>query len=256
MHAGSHTGILYTDQENAALPRSSQVDQQRRANNRSAIVNTSTLSQQVYDHLRERILANDYPPGTPLPEVALAERFSVSRVPVREALRRLDSEGLVTLTPRQGATVSSLSPKQFLDAYRVREALESLAIRLATPLLRETDLALLESLHEEMGRSAANGNTDAFFDANSRFHDLFILRSDNADLQAIYDTLMVRMQRYRSPSLDLRGGMERSIDEHGAILVAVRSRDGETASRLLAAHIHVPQEVLEREARVELSTRN
>src|SRR4051812_8782807 len=89
---------------------------------------TATLAQQVYDYLRQRILANDFPPNAALPEESLAAQLKVSRVPVREALRRLAADGLVTITPRQGAAVSSLSPKQFLDAYRLREALEVLAI--------------------------------------------------------------------------------------------------------------------------------
>ena len=120
--------ILYTDTK-----RSKPVHDPQNGQQSNPVLATATLAEQVYDHLRQGILANDYPPGTSLPEETVAARFSVSRVPVREALRRLAADGLVTLTPRQGATVSSLSPKQFLDAYRVREALETLAIRLAIP---------------------------------------------------------------------------------------------------------------------------
>jgi DNA-binding GntR family transcriptional regulator len=219
------------------------------------VLTTATLSQQVYQHLRQGILANGYPPGTSLREETLAARFSVSRVPVREALRRLAAEGLVTLTPRQGATVSSLSPKQFLDAYRVREALEALAIRLAIPNLTSDDLDDLESLNGQMRQHASNGDTSGFFAANSAFHDTLVIRADNADLKSTYDALMDRMRRYRWPSLDLRGGMERSIGEHDAILKAIRAGDAEEAVRLLAAHIHVPQKILEEEGAFELTTR-
>ena len=93
----------------------------------SAPVNTNTLSQQVYAHLRAGILDNTYLPGSSLPEEALAASLNVSRVPVREALRRLSAEGLVVIKPRQGATVTELTAKQFLDAYQVRETLEVLA---------------------------------------------------------------------------------------------------------------------------------
>ena len=216
---------------------------------------TATLAQQVYQHLRQGILANDYPPGASLREESLATYFKVSRVPVREALRRLAAEALVTLSPRQGATVSSLSPKQFLDAYQVREALEALAIRLAIPRLSAGDLARLESLNENMRHHASHGDTRGFFAANSSFHDTLISQADNDDLKMIYDALMDRMRRYRWPSLDLRGGMKRSVGEHDAILVAIRSGDIEEAVRLLAAHIHVPQKILEEEGAFELTMR-
>jgi DNA-binding GntR family transcriptional regulator len=219
------------------------------------VLTTATHAQQVYQHLRHGILANDYPPGTSLREETLASRFDVSRVPVREALRRLAAEGLVTIAPRQGATVSSLSPKQFLDAYRVREALEALAVRLAIPNLTADDLANLEALNEEMRRYASSGDAAGFFTANAAFHDTLVARADNADLKTTYDALMDRMRRYRWPSLDLRGGMERSTEEHDAILQAIRAGDSDEAVRLLAAHIHVPQKILEEEGAFELATR-
>lgn len=205
----------------------------------------ATLAQQVYEHLRRAILTNAYPPETPLPEEALAAQLGVSRVPVREALRRLAAEGLVTLTPRQVAAVRALSPKEFLDAYRVREALETLAIRLATPRLTPADLEELQRLQSEMERCAEARDAETFFDVNAAFHAFIVERADNDYLKAIYEPLMDQMRRYRSPSLDLRGGMERSIEEHRAILDAVRAGDAERAARLLAEHIQVPQRILE-----------
>lgn len=219
------------------------------------LLQTSTLADQVYDHLRQGILSNDYLPGTALREETLAARFAVSRVPVREALRRLAAEGLVTITPRHGATVSSLSPKQFLDAYQVREALETLAIRLAIPHLSDADLDILESLNASMREHAAREDRDAFFAANAAFHLLLIERADNADLLAMYRALFDRMRRYQWPSIDLRGGMDRSIDEHAAILAAIRRRDADAAARLMAAHIHEPQRMLEQDDRIDVPLR-
>lgn len=208
-------------------------------------VNTNTLSQQVYAHLRAGILDNSYSPGSPLPEEALAAQLNVSRVPVREALRRLAAEGLVVLKPRQGATVIELTAKQFLDAYQVREALEVLAIRLATPKLTAADLDWLDALQETMQSAASADDPAAFFTANAEFHGFLIDKADNDDLKSIYESLIDRMRRYRTPSLDLRGGMSRSIDEHAAILRAVRAGDTGEAATLIAQHIHVPQGILE-----------
>ena len=141
------------------------------------VLNHATLAEQVYQHLRQQILGNAFPPNAALPEKTLASQLNVSRVPVREALHKLAADGLVTLKPRQGAFVSSLSPRQFLDAYRVREALEDLAIRLALPNLTHDDLAELGRLQGEMRQYAAADDADAFFAANHAFHALFVERS-------------------------------------------------------------------------------
>jgi DNA-binding GntR family transcriptional regulator len=210
-------------------------------------VNTNTLSQQVYANLRAGILDNTYPPGAALPEEALAAKLNVSRVPVREALRRLSAEGLVVIKPRQGATVIELTPKQFLDAYQVREALEVLAVRLAVPKLTTADLDQLDALHQAMQTASEADDPDAFFAANAEFHGFLVEKAENGDLKSIYDSLIDRMRRYRAPSLDLRGGMATSIDEHAAILSAVRAGNTDEAARLIAEHIHVPQSVLEEE---------
>jgi DNA-binding GntR family transcriptional regulator len=207
-------------------------------------VNTNTLSQQVYAHLRAGILDNTYPPGSSLPEEAMAAKLSVSRVPIREALRRLSAEGLITVVPRQGATVTELTTKQFLDAYQVREALEVLAVRLAVPKLTSDDLERLDSIHQALQSAAEADNATAFFAANADFHGFLVDKANNGDLKSIYASLIDRMRRYRNPSLDLRGGMAESIDEHAAILAAIHEGNAEEAARLIAEHIHVPQGIL------------
>lgn len=208
-------------------------------------VNHATLAEQVYQRLRREILSNAYPPNAALPEKVLAAQLNVSRVPVREALHRLAADGLVTVRPRQGAFVSSPSPQQFLDAYRVREALEELAIKLALPNLTTADIDELTRLQSDMRVHAAANDADAFFMANRAFHGLFIERSRNDYLKGIYFPLIDQMRWHLSSSLGLRGGLDRSIDEHQAILDAVRSGDAEEAARLLREHIHVPQRALE-----------
>src|SRR5713226_177425 len=113
-----------------------------------------TLSQRAHTFLREEILSNRLPPGTELQEVALSQQLGVSRGPIREALGRLASEGLVTVRPRRGALVRSLSKEEFLELYQVREALEVMAVKLAVPRLRAEDFDALEGLIEKMARHA------------------------------------------------------------------------------------------------------
>jgi len=213
---------------------------------------TATLAERVYLRLREDILYNVYAPNDPLPEEALAAKLNVSRAPVREALRRLAAEGLVTLIRRQGAVVSSLSPQEFLDAYQVRETLEVLAIRLAAPRLTPDDLAELERLNQLMVECAADNNIDQFFSINATFHATFIETSANDKLKEIYYPLVNQMRRYYLPSLYLRGGIERSIEEHSAIIAALKEGDRDRAARLLHEHIQVPQRILDSNTQLEL----
>lgn len=203
-----------------------------------------TLGEQVLDRLREDILSGELEAGAVLGEVPLAESFGVSRGPIREALSRLASEGLVTLVPRRGAEVTRLTAEEFLDAYQVREALETLAIRLAIPRLQESDRKRLRSLHEQMVQHAAKGEIHAFFETNSAFHELFVSASGNKKLHEFYRLLLLQMGRYLARSLALRGTVEKSVAEHSAILEAVEAGDADRAAWLLADHIEVPQREL------------
>jgi DNA-binding GntR family transcriptional regulator len=198
----------------------------------------------VYAALREDILTNRLPPGTPLQEESLANALGVSRGPIREATRRLAAEGLVSVIPRRGAVVSSLTRAEFLNAYQVREALEVLAVRLATPRLSLDELDELEGLHEAMVRAAAAGDSGAFFESNAAFHRFFVDHSGNQLLQEMFYPLVDQMRRYRMRSLTIRGGLERSCEEHKAILDAVRQADVEEAVRLVYEHIQIPQRIL------------
>lgn len=228
-------------------------DSQSRRSQRRNFSNT-TLAERVYTYLREDILTNRYPPETPLPEESIAAEFNVSRAPVREALRRLAAEGLVTVVPRQGAVVSSLSRQEFLDAYQVREALEVLAVRLATPQLDASDIEELEALHERMADHVKREEVDDFFRLNAAFHSLFVDKSGNKKLQELYHPLTSQMRRYYLPSLYLRGGMQQTVEEHKKILEAVKSGDVERATQLLSEHIRVLQRSLETDDSIELVT--
>ncbi len=215
-----------------------------------------TLWQRVHEHLRQEILDNRLPPGSELNEVALSRSLGVSRGPVREALGRLASEGLVTIRPRRGAVVTALSAQEFLAAYQVREALETLAIRLAVPRLGPDELARLQALVDEMVVHADEADVDAFFRANAAFHATFVEASGNAMLQETMSRLLGQMGRYQMRSVALRGSLRRSTVEHKAILRAVRGGDAEKAERLLGEHIRIPQRRLASAPEEEVVVRN
>jgi DNA-binding GntR family transcriptional regulator len=204
-----------------------------------------TLWERVHAHLREEILANRLPAGTELQETALAAELGVSRGPVREALGRLAAEGLVVVRPRRGAVVRSLTKDEFIEAYEVREALEVMAVRLATRRLGHAGLARLEELTETMERHAERDEVDEFFDANAAFHASLVEASGNERLRELHAQLLGQINRYRQRSLALRGSLDRSVAEHRAILEALAAGDAERATQLTSDHIRVPQRRLE-----------
>jgi DNA-binding GntR family transcriptional regulator len=211
-----------------------------------------TLREQVFEHLREEILSARLAPGTELHEVSLAESLGISRGTLREGLARLAAEGLVTIRPRRGAIVTRFTRQEFVDAYQVREALESLAIRLAVPRLSDDDRARLHAYVEEMVGHAERGDEGEFFRVNREFHRMFVVASGNERLREMHEQLMNQMGRLLSKSLDLRGSLEQSVAEHRAILEAVDAGDPERAARLLEQHIEVPYRVLDSPAAADL----
>jgi DNA-binding GntR family transcriptional regulator len=177
--------------------------------------------------------------------VALATSLGVSRGPIREALGRLAAEGLVTVTPRRGTIVTKLTKQEFIDAYQVREALESLAMRVAVPRLTDEERAELHQLSDEMRRLAEAGDVNSFFEVNRHFHEKLVAASGNRRLQAMHEQLLGQMGRLLRKSADLRGGLGESAAAHEAILEAVDAGDADRAARLMAEHIEVPQRVLD-----------
>ena len=204
-----------------------------------------TLWQRVHRVLADEILSNRLPPGTVLNEVALARSLGVSRGPVREAIGRLASEGLVNVRPRRGAVVASLTREEFLEAYQVREALEVMAVRLAVARIDDAGIADLERLTAEMEEYAEREDVDRFFQANAAFHAAIVEASGNQKLRNVYRQVVGQMGRYQMRSLALRGTVRRSVQEHRAIVRAVRRRDADRSAHLLSEHIRVPQRRLE-----------
>ena len=221
------------------MPDTANVEPQSAA--RPATLDHRTLWQRVHDHLRDEIISGGLTPGTVLHEVALAGSLGVSRGPIREALGRLATEGLVAIRPRRGAVVRALSNEEFIEAYQVREALEMMAVRLAVPRLTAEDQAAMERLIEEMASRAEAEDVQGFFEANTEFHQRFFEVAGNRMLSELYRQLRGQIDRHRLRSLELRGNLRRSIEEHRAILWAARTGDVERAVRLASDHIRVPQ---------------
>jgi DNA-binding GntR family transcriptional regulator len=141
--------------------------------------------------------------------------------------------------------VTALSKRDFLEAYQVREVLEALAVRLAVPRMSDAEVDALEGPIEEMQRCSDRGDDTGFFEANTAFHEAFVVASGNLKLVEVYRRLIGQMGPYRRPSALLRGSLDRSIAEHQAILDAARARRGDRAAELMLDHIRVPQRRLD-----------
>lgn len=181
--------------------------------------------------LREALITGEFEPGTPLRQRDLAARFGVSPTPVREALRRLEVEGLVRCDLHRGASVVEGKFGATEENYQVRAALESLAARLAATRISEAELERLEELHEELARHSRR--TPAAIDINRRFHFQIYEAAGSPILLALLRLLW----RSFPDGPQLIRPLAESVRMHGEIVAAMRRRDGDAAERLTREHI-------------------
>jgi DNA-binding GntR family transcriptional regulator len=196
-----------------------------------------SLHDDVAERLREAIGEGRLPPGSVVPEVALAAEFGVSRTPIREALKVLAAEGLVEMMPKRGAVVARLSPRDVRDMTAVLARLEGLAGELAcagTDRDVAEDVALL---HARMERAHAAGDRRTYFRLNLKIHERILAAADNPHLTATWRSYTGRLRRIRFLSNMTAADWQRSMAEHEAILAALEARDGALLARLLESHV-------------------
>lgn len=185
--------------------------------------------------LREAILDGVLAPNEWLREESLKELLGVSRTPVREALTRLEEEGLVTRTQGQGARVTTLTIEDMSVVYQVRGSLESLTARMAAEHGSRDMKAALRALHEAMTGVAERDERDEFSRLNIEFHRALSDMAGNAYLTRLLSTVETAVRRFGTRSLSPER-MRHILSEHGAILAAVVAGDGEAAARTAAVH--------------------
>lgn len=191
------------------------------------------LRDQVRDELRRQIVNGELKPGQRLVEQALADTFGVSRIPVREALRMLESEGIVSVAPRVGAMVSLLTRADLEYLYEVRTALEVQVFRLAAERATPQDVERLEKLMERMRRAIAAGDHSECVKANISFHQLVIDIVGNPYLSSMLEPLNSRLEILFGQSHE----HDRQLTEHAGLVEAIADHDGERAAAAALAHI-------------------
>ncbi|MCW5663095.1 MAG: GntR family transcriptional regulator [Piscinibacter sp.] len=198
------------------------------------------LYEQVADRLRQRILAHTLAPGSWIDEQALAAEYGISRTPLREALKVLAAEGLVTMKLRRGAYVTEVSERDLSEVFHLLALLESDAAAAAAERASEAERAELRALHAELEASVAD--RDRFFAANERFHLRLLEIADNRWRIQLVGDLRKVMKLNRRQSLLRQGRIEASLREHRAVMAAIEQRDGARAQSLMRAHLDAGRE--------------
>ena len=199
----------------------------------------------VFNTLRQAIITGEFAPGERLMEISLANRLGVSRTPVREAIRKLELEGLVIMIPRKGAQVARITEKNLRDVIEIRTVLEEFAAVLACERIDQSGLHDLRQAHEDLIRSVENGDILDIVDKDETFHDTIFRATNNDRLISIINNLREQFYRYRMEYVkDIR---QRSnlVEEHRELLDAISSRDSIKAKELMKTHLlNQQQEVI------------
>ena len=221
---GTATGSISTGDEPARRTAATPVPRQ-------------TVASLTVATLRERILRSEYPEGEPLRQDAIAAALGVSRIPVREALRQLEAEGLVSFSPHRGAVVSSLSPAEIDEVFTLRAELESDLVRRAVPRLTDDEIRNAGEVLDGYDDAFAGGDVGTWGELNRRFHAALYECAGRPVTAGIVQRLHQQSDRYSRMQLVLTKGQSRAAEEHRAILAAVARRDAKSASDLMKKHI-------------------
>lgn len=198
----------------------------------------------VFQTLRQSILHGELKPGERLMEIHLAERLGVSRTPIREAIRKLELEGLVVMIPRRGAVVASITEKDLKDVLEVRRTLEILAGEVACERITPKLLEELKKAGKEFDRLKETEDINCLAEADVRFHEIIYTATENARLITILNNLREQMYRYRLEYLKDKGSHERLCQEHQRIYTAIKNGDKAAVETAVSVHIDNQKEAI------------
>ena len=190
----------------------------------------------VFNTLRKAILTGELKPGERLMESHLANRLGVSRTPIREAIRKLELEGLVTMIPRRGAEVAQITEKSMKDVLEVRRALDALCAELACDRISEEEMGKLEEACAGFEKATRTGDTTAIAKADVALHDIIVAATGNRRLVQLVNNLAEQMYRYRFEYIKDESQHERLVEEHRIIYESIRAKDREAAAAAAKMH--------------------
>lgn len=202
----------------------------------------STQAERLADEIAGSVLSGEFPPGLRLDEYMLAERFGVSRTPVREALRRLASTGLIDVKPRRGATVATATSAQMETLFAAMAEIEAACARLAAMSMTPIERRRLQSLHEAMAELVRRDAMDEYAAANIAFHTQIYAGAHNEILSDFAAGLRRRLAPFRRAQFRTEGRLSRSHAEHGAVVKAVLGCDAVAAHATMFHHMSLVED--------------
>ena len=201
----------------------------------------------VFNTLRQAILTGELKPGERLMEIHLANKLGVSRTPIREAIRKLELEGLVTMIPRRGAEVAQITGKSLKDVLEVRRSLDALCAELACERISDAEIAALEAACKEFEEATYTRDARVIAAADVALHDIIIKATNNNRLVQLVNNLAEQMYRYRFEYIKDYSMHGRLVEEHRVIFEAIRKKDKVTAAAAAVTHIDNQMESIARQ---------
>lgn len=203
----------------------------------SELISRRSLHHQLVDRIRELISRGELLAGQKIPEKELCGRFGVSRTPLREALKVLASEGVVTLTPHRGAAVNGLTVAEIEEVFPVMGALEALSGEIACSRITDAEVAAIRALHGKMVKAWEAGELQPYFRLNQAIHESILQATANETLKSIYRALSGRLVTARYMANMSGQRWARAVAEHETMLAALDSRDGPRLGRIMREHL-------------------
>ena len=191
----------------------------------------------VFNTLRQAILRGELKPGERLMEIQLANKLGVSRTPIREAIRKLENEGLVLMTPRKGAEVAEITEKSMLDVLEIRKALEELTTGLACDRITPEQIERLKEAETYFEEMLDGRDITLIAEADVKFHDIIFEATDNKRLINLLNNLREQMYRFRIEYLKGLEYYPKLKEEHNMLIRAIENGDKETAKQVIGNHI-------------------
>jgi len=205
----------------------------------------------VFNTLRQAILTGELRPGERLMEIHLADRLGVSRTPIREAIRKLELEGLVTMIPRRGAEVAQITEKSMNDVLEVRRAVDALCVELACERITKEELEQLRQACDRFEEAVGTGDVKEIAQADVALHDIIVQATGNQRLVQLVNTLSEQMYRYRFEYIKDFSQHEKLIEEHRIIYNSIVQKDRETACRAAKTHIDNQKKAIIKQIRLD-----
>ena len=205
----------------------------------------------VFNTLRKAILTGELKPGERLMEIHLANRLGVSRTPIREAIHKLEREGLVIMIPRRGAEVAQITEKSLKDVLEVRRALDALCVELACDRISAEEKELLKEACDDFARATETKDATIIAKADVAFHDIIVQATGNQRLIQLINNLSEQMYRYRFEYIKDEIRHDSLIDEHRIIYESIVKRDKKKAAETAELHIDNQEKSIMRQIRLE-----